>query len=668
MLQVRDLHYTVADRQLLSGINWVIRPGRHSALVGPNGTGKTTLLKILIGDIEPLRGTVSKPKDYRIGYLPQEEIRVGTGTVLQTILDGQLETASLARRIEALHQALNTATENQENLLKQLGVLEQRYQALDGYQLESLARSILTSLGFSKSDFSRPLSEFSGGFQMRVYLALLLVQKPDLLLLDEPTNHLDLPSLEWLEQYLLNFPGSIVLVSHDRFFIDRLAQEIVELEHGQLDHYPGNYHAYEEQKEQRRILLEKRRQAQQEERARQQRFINRYRSRKDRAAQVQSRIKQLGKMEEIELPPPPARINFKLTVDIKSYKEVLKIENTSFRYGADSPWVLQNIDLNIFRGDRIALVGANGSGKTTLTRLMVGQLKPQQGSMQSGDRVIIGYYAQHQVEALNIEATIYDEVASSAAAGLVPRIRDVLGVFQFSGSDVFKKIKVLSGGEKARVSLAKILFSSVNFLIMDEPTTHLDKTAREALEDALCGYDGSLLVISHDRYFLDKLVHKVIELKEGRLEEYQGNYSLYLEKRQVQALVQPAAAPGVKENLPKILRSGKKTKEQKRLEAEARQAVSKELNRLKKEIEVLEENISKLETRITEIETLMAKPETYDDKKMTVSLQKEYAGQKKELEQANQRWEEAQLKLAEIESHMPGKSQGEEILTTLRYS
>lgn len=647
MLQIRELHYSISDRQLLAGIDWVIQKNKRAALIGPNGTGKTALLRILVGEIEQSGGTIIKPKNYRIGYLPQEEINVGSGSILETVLSGQTEIKELEEKIEQLHNSLDSAAADQENLLKQLGELEQRYEALDGYHLEAAAKSILTGLGFLKNDFSRPLEEFSGGWRMRAYLALLLVRKPDLLLLDEPTNHLDLPSLEWLEQYLLSFAGSIILVSHDRFFIDRLAQEIVELAGGKLEHYSGTYHFYEEQKKQRQILLEKKWKEQQEEIARQERFINRFRAKNTKATQVQSRIKQLERMEKIELPPDARLLKFNLEVSVKSFKDVLQIKDMAFRY--DTQWVFRDININLYRGERVALIGANGEGKTTLTRLIAGQLQPNAGTIRTGERTIVGYYAQHQAESLNLEATIFEEVSATAASDYLTEIRTVLGIFQFSGDDVNKKIKVLSGGEKARVSLAKILLSPVNFLVMDEPTNHLDRNARAALEHALSQFEGTMLLISHDRYFLDMLVGRVIELKNGKLEEYSGNYSYYLQKRESLSAPVSREAPGEKTGAV----GGKKTKEQKRLEAEARQAVSKELNWLKSEINLLEDKIGNLETRIGEIEAEMAKPATYQDKGLTIALQKEYAAAKKELQADNEKWEAAQLKYEEIKAQLP---------------
>lgn len=643
MLQVRNLHYSIGDRDLLASVDWNIQPEKRFALIGPNGAGKTTLLRILNGEIEPQAGTIAKPRNYTSGYLPQEEIVIGQGTVLENAMAGVPEIQRLEHKIHALHAALEADPEN-EKLLKKLGPLEQRYQDLGGYTIEDTAKIILSGLGFEENQFYTEFTELSGGWCMRIYMARLLLQNPDLLLLDEPTNHLDIPSMEWLEQYLLNYKGSVVIVSHDRFFIDRLAHEIYELDRGELTRYRGNYHFFEEQKREKIRLLEKRREEQVTERERITRFINRYRSDKRRAAQVQSRIKMLEKMEAIELPPPPRCLDFKLQVETPGYKDVLSISNMSFRYQQD--WVLKDINLYISRGDKIALVGVNGSGKTTLTRLIAGELKPQRGTLRLGNQVKAGFYAQHQIQALHPENTVLDEVTATAATGLLSKIRQILGIFQFGNEDIDKKIKVLSGGEKARVSLAKILLSPVNFLIMDEPTTHLDITAREALEEALADYDGTLLLISHDRYFLDKLVGRVIELKEGRLDEYCGNYSYYLWKRD-QEPDTPESQTEETESQEKRI-SSRKTKEQKRHEAEARQEVSRKRNRLQNTIGRMEKDIEQSESRLKEIEKKLANPETYQNGTDIAGLNKDYAELKKHLEGLYESWESHRLRLNEL--------------------
>jgi ATP-binding cassette subfamily F protein 3 len=641
MIQIQDLSYSIAGQTLLTDVNWTIKPKKRSALIGPNGAGKTTLLRLIFGELLPDEGKINRPREYHIGYLPQEEIEVQGDSVLDTALAGHDKISELERKMQDTHHALDTSQDNQGKLLKKLGDLEHQYESLGGYRLESSAKTILSGLGFKKTEFFRPQSELSGGWRMRVYLTRLLLQNPDLLLLDEPTNHLDLPSLEWLEQYLLQFPGSVVIVSHDRFFIDRLAHDVYELDFGKLERYAGNYHFFEREKEKRALLLRKRRETLEAERKRQERFIERFRAKNTKASQVQSRIKQLEKLEKIKLPPPPRRISFQLNVEVKSYKDVLHIEDMSFRY--QEPWILQDIRLIISRKERVALVGANGAGKTTLTRLIVNQLSPQRGIITLGKRTTVGYYAQHQLDMLDPEANVYDEVLSSAAETHIPRIRDVLGAFQFSGDDVFKKVKVLSGGEKARVSLAKILLSPVNFLIMDEPTNHLDLTSVEVLEQALIHYEGTLLLISHDRYFLDKIVSRIFELREGQLTEYLGNYSDYLAKRSSEP--KEATSTRTKEPSHSI---GRKTKDQKRLEAEARQSISRERNQLEKEIEEIENKIESWEVRKKEIETELALPETYRESAQIVALKKEYAQLKEDLENSYTRWEKSKINLEEL--------------------
>ncbi len=440
-----------------------------------------------------------------------------------------------------------------------------------------------------------------------------------------------------------------MLVSHDRFFIDRLAQEIAELSNGTLTHYSGNYHFYERKKKLTQEQLVKRYYEQKEERERLEKFINRFRYKATKAAQVQSRIKRLEKMETVELPETKKQIHFTIKADTQSYHDVLSVEQLWFRY--DEPWVLKNISLNLYRGEKVALVGVNGAGKTTFTKLISGELQPQRGKLTLGQKVHVGYYAQHQVDALQLNHTILQEVGQAAAPSFSGNLRDILGVFQFSNQDADKRVGVLSGGEKARVSLAKILLSPSNFLIMDEPTNHLDLASKEALEQALSAYDGTLLLISHDRYFLDKLVHRVIEIKDGSLTEYSGDYSHYLNKRQSADLT----AEPLKPDAPVSSAAGaqsKKSKEQKQKEAAARQAISKQRNQLQTEIEETESRIEELETRKSDLEAQLALPETYQDAERTTRLQKEYDAVLKELPQLESRWETANEELEALLSRI----------------
>ena len=631
MLHLHNITYAIGPRTLLDGVNWIINPGRRYALIGPNGVGKTTLLRIIHHDITPQDGRMTRPRDYSIGYLPQEQVAHERGKVLPLVLAGHRELIELDDKIQTLHRELQNALENHDELLSQLGSVEQRFDAMGGYTIETEAKAILSGLGFQQQDFAREAAEFSGGWRMRIHLAKLLLLNPDLLLLDEPSNHLDLPSLEWLEAHLLNFKGSVVIVSHDRFFIERLCQEIAELENAKLTVYPGNYSFYEKTKQENIERTQKQWEQQKAERERQQHFIDRFRYKATKAVQVQSRIKKLAKLEEIDrMTAASSGFHFALQVDRPSYRDVVKIESLCFRY--DTEWVFEDIDLEIFRGEKIALVGLNGAGKTTLTRLIVGELQPQRGLLTLGQRTSIGYYAQHQVDALRLESTAYEEVASSATNAQLPLIRNILGLFGISGDDAFKKIAVLSGGEKARVSLAKMLLSGANFIIMDEPTNHLDMASREALEKALNAYEGTLLLISHDRYFLDKLVNRVIEVNNKTLKVYEGNYTDYLEKRQQDVPEHTMQKTGTTEP------AARKSREQKRLEAQARQKVSKARNELKKTVEAMECEIERLEARRIEIERRMADPLLYKNGEQVGPLRKEYTQVLKDIETAYKSW------------------------------
>ncbi len=641
MFQIRNISYHIAERILLNNMQLVINPGRRIGLIGPNGAGNTTLLRILCSELPADVCDIIRPRQYRIGYLPQEERSIGAGPVLPIAMSGNADLIQLGRQIQDLHEALEKLETDHEALAARLGDLESRYHLLGGYELESQTKKILTGLGFRESDFYRPVKEFSGGWRMRIYLARLLLQSPDLLLMDEPTNHLDLESLEWLEDYLRTYPGSVIIVSHDRYFLDRLAQEIAELYNGTLTLYAGNYHFYEVEKEKQTELLLKRWEEQKEERERIERFVNRFRYKATKAAQVQSRVKRLEKMETIDIPEARPVINFKILSDTVSYKDVLHVSDLWFHY--DQLWVLQEFNLDIFRGEKIALVGVNGAGKTTLTRLITGEYKAQRGILKTGERVHIGYYAQHQADTLDPQKTILQEVELSAARSFLPKLRDILGIFQFSGDDVNKPVRVLSGGEKARVSLAKMLLSPANFLIMDEPTNHLDIMSKEALEKALREYDGTLLLISHDRYFLDKLVSRVIELRDGRLKIYEGNYSEYLLRRSAENMVTAESSSADSGDGPAF-----KSKEQKRKEAEARQAISKERNKLQQKIKLLEDEVEQVQKRLKELEAVLSDPQTYFDYEFSRPLEEEFHHLQQKLESKEFAWEEAQLQLDDL--------------------
>ncbi len=649
MLQIRNLSYAIGERVLLNRINLSLNPGQRLGLVGPNGTGKTTLLRILAGELKPAEGIIQKPKNFGIGYLPQEALPFDRGTLLGAVLESKAEIRKIEMEMQEIQHKLSNGHEQDSALLEKLGALQDRFTVLGGYELEAQAKKILTGLGFKERDFLRPLNTFSGGWRMRAYLARILLIKPDLLLLDEPTNHLDIPSLEWIENFLRTFSGSMIIVSHDRFFLDRLAQQIAELNRGRLTVYAGNYHFYERerQKEQQRLL--KKWEEQQEEMERIQRFIDRFRYKATKAAQVQSRIKRLEKMQRIEPPDEARTIRFKIKASVPGFKEVLKIRGLYFRYPDQREWLLKDINVDMFRGEKVALVGPNGVGKTTFTRLITGELQPIRGLIKLGERIRPAFYAQHQVDALNLRHTVFDEVQTQAAAEFQNRVRDILGVFGFSGDTVEKKISVLSGGEKARVSLAKILLSPANFLIMDEPTNHLDLQSKEALEYALKDYDGTLLLISHDRYFLDKLVKRVLELRDGHLHMYEGNYSDYLRFKEMQRSKEQTEKTVANKKATRFFsNTSKKSKEQKRLEAQARQAISKQRRALQEEIATLEDRIEKMEAEKSELESTLAAPSTYKNQERAKELKQRYVSLEQEIALAEQRWEKANLQLEDL--------------------
>jgi ATP-binding cassette subfamily F protein 3 len=648
MLQINNLSYSIGDQDILHNLSWTLGPGERAALIGDNGAGKTTLFRIIAGEITEYQGILQKPRDLRIGYLPQEEITPPQGTVLQTVLDGARDLLVIRAKLQdTYHRLENTGGKSQDKLLERAGRLESRFAAGEGYQLEVRARRILTGLGFRESDGARAIREFSGGWKMRAYLARLLLGDPDLLLLDEPTNHLDLTALEWLEQYLQGFTGSIVLVSHDRFFIDRLADRIVELQKGSLRAYPGNYAAYEQSREAQRKsrskAIEKQRQRIQDLTD----FVDRNRARKDRAAQAKSRMKELDRMEILQPEDTGQTLDFSIEVREKSFRQVVKIREMFFRYPGEEKWLFEALELDLFRGEKIALVGPNGIGKTTLVNLIAGELSPSRGRLTLGEKVQTAVFNQHQIDSLNLDRRVYDELAGAADHATHTRIMEILGIFHFTEEDARKKIGILSGGEKARIALIRLLFTRANFLVLDEPTSHLDPGSRVALETALRGYAGTLLLISHDRYFLDKVVTRVVELSSAGIESFPGNYSYYRDKKQ-----NPSSPPE-----PRVTEEGGEAgsgpgtpsrKEIKQRQARIRQETSIRRQELNRKIAETEGDIHRLEEEQKKIERDLADPEIYTNRLRMVSISKRYSEVKKELELLWKRWEETQEQMEDL--------------------
>ncbi len=501
-------------------------------LIGPNGSGKTTLFKMILGEESIDGGEILTAKGVKIGYLPQEVIALRGNTVLDEVLKSQAGIRSLEDKMKVLGEELSSIDDpkEQERLAKEYGKLQERYTVLGGYGLEAEAKRILQGLGFKERDFLRATNELSGGWLMRIALAKILLQSPDLLLLDEPTNHLDLASLIWLEEFLINYPGAMVIVSHDRVFLNHLIDRIAEIEAQKIDLYYGDYDRYLEEKEARRQILEASYTTQQKKVQQTERFIERFRAKNTKSSQVQSRIKMLEKLERIELPEERKEIRFRFPSPIRSGHKVIELKNLHKRYGETV--VYQEMDLALFRGDKVALVGPNGAGKSTLLKILAGVLGFEEGEVTPGKDVTRAYFAQHQFDILKPENTVYEELSSIATDESQTELRTLLGAFLFSGDEIEKKVSVLSGGEKSRLVLAKMLLKPANFLLLDEPTSHLDIASRNVLEMALKQFQGTICLITHDRHLINQITNKVIEIDRGIPNIFPGNYDYYLYKKQ----------------------------------------------------------------------------------------------------------------------------------------
>jgi ATP-binding cassette subfamily F protein 3 len=545
MIHVEGLTKRYGDRILLENVSWHVKKKDRIGLSGPNGSGKTTLLRMLAGTEEPDEGQIRMASDTTIGYLPQDGIVHAGRTVYAEVVLAFQELLALKDEQHRIEDRLAEATHDDggehERLLVRYADVMERFKHLGGYAIEASVADVLKGLGFKLEDQQRQTEEFSGGWQMRIALAKLLLARPNLLLMDEPTNHLDLPARNWLEEYLSDYPGSVVLVSHDRYFLDATVKRITEVGLRTLTDYHGNYSKYvvEHQARMENLLEAHRRQSEEIEKT--EAFINRFRYQATKARQVQSRIKQLDKVERIEIPPARKKIRFKFPDSPKAGRVVLELHGTRKVYGPNV--VLKGVELLVERGDRIALVGPNGAGKSTLMRVLAGVDRPDAGTRVEGHQVVMSYFAQDQAAVLNPARTVYEEMSSTSPTTMVPMIRNILGGFLFSGDDVSKKCGVLSGGERNRLALAKMLLVPSNLLLLDEPTNHLDLDSKEVLLDALADYGGTLIFVSHDRYFVDRLANKVIEVGGGEAPLYPGGYEDFLHWKKLQEAGQAAPLP-----------------------------------------------------------------------------------------------------------------------------
>lgn len=626
-------------RTLFQELNWVVGAKERVGLVGGNGTGKSTLLKVLAGMETLDEGSRSSAKDTTTGYLPQDGLSLSGRTVLEECLSVFGHLLDIEKEMEALtHKMaeLDPSSNEYQKVVDRYHKIETEFQRNDGYSLEAQVGAVLNGLGFSRDDAKRPVEEFSGGWQMRVGLAKLLLRKPNLLLLDEPTNHLDLEARNWLEEYLNNYPFAYVLVSHDRYFLDVTVDKILEIWNRRTFFYTGNYDRYLEQKAERRAQLEASQRNQQEHIHHLETFINRFRYQATKARQVQSRIKELEKIDKIEMPDEERAIHFSFPQPRPSGRMVAELRSVAKSYGEKS--VFENVSFVLNRGDRVALVGVNGAGKSTLIKLLSGAEPVTKGELRLGHNVELDYFAQDQYKALDPDARLLDDLTSFAptAVSNQTQLRTLLGSFLFSDDDVFKRIGVLSGGERNRYALARMLLRPANFLLLDEPTNHLDLQAKDVLLEALRKYTGTIVFVSHDRYFIDKLATRIFEIEHGELEDYPGNYEDYLWQKE-----RTGAEPTDSAAKPKSLEPGASVgmgERQKRLKRTNPSSIRK----MEKERDELEEQISRCEAEITSLELELGQFKSAEE---SIRLSGLIETHRTRLKEITKQWEELVVKL-----------------------
>jgi ATP-binding cassette subfamily F protein 3 len=655
MIHLQNLQKHFGPKTIFDGASAHIPPKTRVGLVGPNGSGKTTLFRMLIGEEQFDGGSIVIAKGARLGYLKQEVWDNPDRSILAETMAGFPELQKLEQELSEIERQM--ADNHDPELLERYGKLRQRFEAQGGYELEHQAKAILSGIGFRPEQFAQPLHQFSGGWMMRVALAKLLLAKPEVLLLDEPTNHLDLETVVWLENFLLEYPGTIVLTTHDQVFMQRIAERVIEISQRKFHPYIGSFEDYVEEKAARQEQLEAQYQNQQKKIEQTERFIERFRYKATKARQVQSRIKMLEKIEKVELiHDTPRAMKFRLPQPPRSGQEVIRMSKVTKRYGEKT--VYENLDFTILRGEKVALVGPNGAGKSTLIKIIAGTVDIQDGTVQYGHHVTMDYYAQHQLEILNPAATILEELAAVTPHLTPEQRRTLLGAFLFSGDDVFKSIAVLSGGEKARVALAKMLSRPANLLVMDEPTNHLDILSRQVLEDALADYDGTLIFISHDRAFINAIANRIVEVREGRLRNFPGNYDDYIWKKE-QEIVAAADAVAVNSSASGEAQASaisRSKKEDRRARAERIQERSRRLKPLQEKLKALEGEIAGLEQEKAELTAALCDPTVIANHTLYPQKLKRHAELETRLQTCYDEWavvaqqiEKAQTEFADLQ-------------------
>jgi ATP-binding cassette subfamily F protein 3 len=645
MITINHVQKQFGGRVLFRDCSLQIGVRDRIGLIGPNGSGKTTLFRMILGEESIDSGEILIAKGVKMGCLPQEVISFRGDTVLGEVLKSKSTITALQDKMQILEEELATIDDPgvQEKLAREYGKLHERYTVLGGYGLEAEAKQILHGLGFKEKDFSRQTNELSGGWLMRIALAKILLQSPDLLLLDEPTNHLDLESLIWLENFLANYPGAMVIVSHDRVFLNHLIDRIAEIEGEKIDLYHGDYDRYLVEKESRREILEATYKTQQKKIEQTERFIERFRAKNTKSSQVQSRIKMLEKIERIELPKERREIRFEFPAPKRSGHRVIEVKNLHKRYGETV--VYEGIDLTLFRGDKVALVGPNGAGKSTLLKIFAGVLDYDQGEVLLGKDVTRAYFAQHQFDLLRPENTVFEEILSIATDESQTQLRTLLGTFLFVEDEIEKKVSVLSGGEKSRLVLAKMLLKPANLLLFDEPTSHLDIASRNVLEMALKQFQGTICLITHDRHLINQIASKVIEIDQGTPRVYLGNYDDYLYKKQgMHAEVGAVHEPPV----PAKQSPSSRSKEERRKRAQEMDQFRKRISGLEKRFLEAEKSLQEATQKLDHLNQRLSDPNLYLNQKETYETVQAHKQVKEQVRELTQIWEFLALELEEM--------------------